>query len=171
MASIAPETKSMTLFEWQARLIERAAGVLAHWLGTTQADKRDWCPCLEGDAKGRSAYDQVRECIVVNQMFAAVLRGETITEGWSEENGPTFSSVEEAQEQLKASAAELAEAVRGMSEDDLGKTYQTAFAPLPGAVVMELPMANMHYHAGQVNYVQLLYGDGKFDVPPGFATF
>jgi hypothetical protein len=171
MASIAPETKSMTLFDWQARLIERSAGVLAHWLGTTQPDKRDWCPCLEGDAKGRSASDQVRECIVVNQMFASVLRGDGVPQGWSEEQGPSFSSVEEAQEQLKASAAQLADAVRGMKEEDLQRTFETAFAPLPGAVCMELPMANMHYHAGQINYVQLLYGDAKFDIPPGFATF
>ena len=29
---------------------------------------------------------------------------------------------------------------------------------------MEMPYRNMAYHAGQVNYVQMLYGDTEFHI-------
>ena len=38
----------MTVYEFQARVIERAAQGLAYWVGATEPDKRNWKPAVEG---------------------------------------------------------------------------------------------------------------------------
>jgi len=156
----------MTIYEWQATAIEGAAGALAHWIGTTRPDRLDWCPKAEEESNTRSALDMVKECVGINRMLAGLLKGSPPpADSGHHGNTPDFASGADAQEQLIASAKELADVVRSLDPDALGRTYQTPFGALPGAFLIQLPAMNMTYHGGQVNYMQRLYGDTVFSFP------
>jgi hypothetical protein len=152
---------NMTIFEYQAQGINRAATMLAFTLGTTALDKVTWCPCAQGEASDcRSALQQADECVRVNNSMAALLRGEEPGEHTE------VASVEQAKAELTASGENLANAVRGMAPADLGKMYPTRMGEWPGSMIMSVPAFNMMYHVGQINYIQTLYGDTEFRVPP-----
>ena len=62
-------------------------------------------------------------------------------------------------------AEELAAAIRGLTEEDLERTYPHPRGPRLGANLILICYRNMAYHAGQINYIQTLYGDQEFHVP------
>lgn len=161
----------MTLFEWQAKLIERAAIFLGHTLETTAPDKQGWSPTCEGDAKARSPLEQVGECIGFNKMCAAVLSGATLPPTDGHEMPAAPASAEQAKADLIASANELAEVVRNLDESSLTRSYNLPFGAFPGAVIIEIVCMNMQYHAGQINYVQLMCGDAEFHIPMELMSF
>jgi hypothetical protein len=158
----------MTIGEWQAKRIERIADALAHFVDTTVPDRLDWRPPAEGAAQTRSALDQISECILVNRYFAALLRGETPAQATAvrEEPPRPFQSAGEAKAQLLESAREVADAVRALDADALTRTYPHRRGPVSGESLIEMPYRNMAYHAGQINFIQTLYGDTEFHVPP-----
>ena len=168
MAS-APPTNSLSLFDWQAKLIERASIFLAHTLETTE--KPDWSPACEGEAKARTALEQVGECIGLNQMATAVLSGIELPASDGHESPPPPASMEDAKAGLLSSAKELANVVRGLDDSALTTAYKLPFAELPGAVLIEIVCMNMQYHAGQINYIQLMCGDKDFHIAPELFTF
>ena len=111
-----------------------------------------------------SNRDTETKLLVRYPAAAAILRGETPTP-----LGPdaprAFDDPAEAGQMLIASAKELADAVRGLSDDDLMREYISRRGPMPGYLLMEVPLRNMHYHGGQMNMLQLCYGDTEFRVP------
>lgn len=157
-----------TLFEFQARRIERMTASLAHFVATTAGDRLEWCPATDTNSQTRSVMAQVGECVGVNRYTAALLRGEAPEQFPGRNGAPliTFSNGEEAQEQLVASGQEFAAAVRALNEDALTRTYPHWRGPLTGEVLLEAPYRNMAYHAGQINMIQLLAGDTEFHLPP-----
>lgn len=154
--------ETLTMFEWQAKLTERAADTLAHWLEMTPEDKAVWCPQLEGSAKTRSALEQVNECIAANRAAAAVFRGEAPTHP-----EPVMDRTAAANA-LRESGTELATEIRKLDDAALTRGYPFFNGDMPGAVIMELAVNNMMYHGGAINFIQLLYGDEKFHIPPSF---
>ena len=156
----------MTVQEYMARQTERMGDSLAHFIASTPEDRLVWHPSLEGSAPTRSILEQVSECVLVNRMLAALLRG-----GKVEAPGPgspaiKFANGQDAQEQLVASARELAAAIVRMSEADLTRTYEHPRGQMLGENVIMMCLRNMAYHAGQANFIQMLYGDSEFHVPP-----
>ena len=152
----------MTVQEYQADAIVRAAKTLAHFVMACPDEKRDWTPEVAGAAPLRSALDMVSECIAVHGIFIAILRGETPVSGSPIEAPRTFGTAEEGCAQLIASAGELAANVRAMTDADLSREYQGRRGPMTGYDLIEPPLRNMNYHSGQVNLLQLLYGDPEF---------
>lgn len=156
----------MTIPEYIARQTERMADSLAHFIATTPADRLIWHPAIEESVSTRSILEQVGECVSVNRYMAALIRtGEAppLPGGYPE---ITFANGQDAQEQLVASASELAQAIRSMAEDDLGRTYSHPRAEIRGENLIMMCYRNMAYHAGQANFIQTLYGDPEFHVPP-----
>lgn len=153
----------MTLFEWQGLMVERAANTLAHFVSQTKPDRLTWKPSADSSSDTRDIMDQVNECIRVNRVTAAILRDETAVP-------PEPLAERDALIQaLRDSGKELADAICKLDDGARDRIYETPrMGSLRGAILMELPAANMHYHAGQVNYIQLLYGDTEFSIPPGF---
>jgi hypothetical protein len=150
----------MTMFEWHAKLVEDSANFTAFWIEKTRNDKVGWAPTIDGSTNTRSALQLGAECAMVNRTMAGLLRGE---DGKQEQ--PEYTATEECTADLRASAKELADAVRGMDEAALTKLYDSPFGPMPGSFLMQIALLNMNYHGGQVNLIQLLYGDPKFYVP------
>jgi hypothetical protein len=159
----------MTVQEFQGGAVERAATLLAHFLNTTVEDKRDWTPTIEGAEGLRSAQEQVRECILVNRMIAKVLRGEAVQTSAppSQSTEQPFSDIEEAQAKLIESGRILGDAIRALSDEDLTREFTTRRGQMAGYLLIEMPLRNMHYHSGQINLLQLCYGDTEFR--PNFA--
>ncbi len=164
MSSSPPFFTEMTVAEWQAYLIERAATTMAHFIGTTDPERLSWTPAVDGGPHTRSVLQQTAECVSINRRFASLLRGDSLAQS----DEPHFEDAATAQQELIASGQELAQAVRDAGTDALGREYSTRMGPLSGAVLFELPLTNMHYHSGQINMIQLLYGDEEFHVPPKF---
>ena len=152
----------MTVQEYEARRIERMARVLAHYVATTSEQHLEWCPTTSEESCTRCVLEQIRECVAVNRMIAALIRCDGCEPA---ETGPITGSAS-AQEELIASAREVAEVIRGMSDELLDKRYTTPRATMTGEVLIELPGRNMTYHGGQINFIQLLLGDREFHMHP-----
>lgn len=157
----------MTVQEFQGGAVERAATLLAHFLDTTVEDKRDWTPPIDGAAGLRTAREQVRECILVNRMLAKILRGgEYSPQPPSQSQEQPFSDIEEAKIKLVESGKELGDAIRALSDEDLTREFPTRRGPMLGYLLIEMPLRNMHYHGGQINMLQMCYGDTEFRPTP-----
>jgi hypothetical protein len=152
----------MTIQEFQARKIERVARTIAHFVVTTPEDKLDWCPATCDASCTRSVLDQVRECVAVNRSFAALLR----CDACASTDSRAIVDLISAQEELMASARELAEVVRVLPDEALSRCFATPQASMTGEVLIDLPCRNMAYHGGQINFIQLLLGDREFHMHP-----
>lgn len=152
----------MTVFEWHAGMVEQTAGLFAFWVKTTREDWLDKHPVADPESKTRSIMEYVKECVGINRRVAAILMGK-------EPSGQevAFSDVDDACRQIVESGKEFADAVRAQDESVLHKTFPMPWGEAPGAMVITMPMMNMAYHGGQVNYVQTLYGDTEFRFPSG----
>jgi len=53
-----------------------------------------------------------------------------------------------------------------MSEADLSRVFEHPRGQMSGENVIIMCLRNMAYHAGQANFIQILYGDTEFHVPP-----
>ena len=158
----------MNAQEYMAEQVERIGPILAHYVATTDPSKLDWEPAVEGSAPTRSVLEQIGECVVVNRHFAALLRGENPplpAGGWTHEG---FADSQDAQEQLIASANELAQAIRAFDDDGLARTFQLRRGPTTGKNLLIMAYRNMAYHAGQINFIQMLAGDAEFHMPPAW---
>lgn len=156
----------MTVPDFVARQTERMAESLAHFIASTPADRLVWHPKLENEQATRSILEQIGECISVNRGLTTLLRTGELTlppEGWPE---VIFDSGQEAQEQLVVSARELGETIRVLTPEDLTRTFSHPRGPILGEHILLMGYRNMAYHAGQLNFIQTLYGDTEFHVPP-----
>ena len=155
----------MTVQEFQADRIESIGRLVAHFLENTDENRREWVPQVEGAAGLRCALDQVGECIHVNRMMAAILRKEEPPAVGPMTAPRPFDNPQDAALLLIESAKECADAVRGLADEDLQHAFPTRRGPMPGHMVLEIPYRNMAYHGGQINMLQLLYGDTEWRVP------
>jgi hypothetical protein len=156
----------MTVPEFVARQTERMAESLAHFIANTPEDKLVWHPKTEAASQTRSALEQIGECVSVNRGLATLLRTGELTlpaGGWPETH---FASGQDAQEQLVTSARELAAAIHALTPEDLSRTFDHPRGPVLGENLMLMGYRNMAYHAGQINFIQTLYGDTEFHLPP-----
>jgi hypothetical protein len=161
------KVKRMNLFEWQAMLTEKGAEALAHWVETTEEGRLNWKPSADSTSDTRNVLELAQECITVNYRFAAVLSGAETPAGG---DAAAITTAAQAREALIASGAAVAAAIRGLDESALGKKFTLPIGELPGALCVTLPLGNMQYHGGQVNYIQRLYGDTEFRVPASFRS-
>ena len=70
--------ESMTIGQWQARQIEKAAIFIADFVKSTAEDRRRWRPAVDESSRTRSAMEIVGECTFANHRFCAILRGEPL---------------------------------------------------------------------------------------------
>ncbi len=156
----------MTVPKYMAHQTERMADSLAHFIATTPEDRLDWHPWIEGGGSTRSILEQVGECVVVNRLIASLLRGGAVAPQDPKAPPIQFANGLDAQEQLVASARELAAAIDTMTDADLARTYAHPRGQMIGENVIMMCLRNMAYHAGQANFIQILFGDAEFHVPP-----
>jgi hypothetical protein len=151
----------LDVFQWHAGLISRAGKLLAHSIETTDPAKLDWVPGVCDASKCRTAVDQAAECVRVNESFAAKLSAR-------EPAKSTPVDASNAAVRVRESANLLAAAVRDMTPEELDRMHEMPWGPMAGAALLEIALNNMNYHAGQINQIQLMYGDTDFRIPPDY---
>ncbi|MGI4789633.1 MAG: DinB family protein [Janthinobacterium lividum] len=140
----------MTAQEYMAEQTERMGPMLAHFIAATAPDKLRWEPFMEGSDSTRSVLDQVAECVDVNRQFAASLRGDEIPPASGSSSPIEFTDAQDAQDQIIASARELAVSIRGLDDEALERTFQSSRGPRTGRNLIIAAYRNMAYHAGQI---------------------
>lgn len=153
-----------TFNETAAKLSQQAADKLAKNIQAMPADKLQWQP-LE---QARSAHEQVLECAVINNMAAGIFRDQAFpnfeTMDWGGMFGKAAAENDTTQKliaSLEKGTAELVAAIKTFPAEKLGETVMVPFdgSTRTWAEVLMFPYWNMTYHEGQINYIQLLYGD------------
>jgi hypothetical protein len=150
----------MTMFEWHGTLIDNASDRLAFWIEKTREDKATWVPSTDESCNTRSALEVGSECVNANRRNAAFFSGKEPAKEQIE-----YKTIEDCARELRASGKELCTVVRNLTPDALTQNYQTKFGSIPGVMLIQMALANLYYHGGQVNMIQLLYGDPTFHLP------
>ena len=137
--------------EGPASQIEFFAANLAYNLDFIPDDKLDWKPAPEA----ASAMEIARHVLMAHARLGAVLTGTNPDEA------PIASpqTRDEAKAELKKSAQNYANLLRGLNPQSLGGTVDMRFAQLPKVVVAGMAVADTIHHHGQIAYIQTLLGD------------
>jgi hypothetical protein len=112
---------------------------------------------------GRSPLNMTAEVGFFNGACAKILKGEEAPMG--DESAfakllDSFTTREEAVAMMDANTAELAEAIRGLSDEDLGAQVMAPWGePITKGGLANMCVGHMMYHDGQINYIQTLNGD------------
>jgi len=145
----------VTVQEYAAAAIEKSANDLIQAALTLPEDKRDWKP----QDKGRSALSQLAECAVMNTMDAKIVQAGAYQESLKAERDEMLVALDtpdKAITQLREGAAALAGAIREVPDADLGKEVSPPWATMTLAQFFLMPLWNMSYHEGQINYIGTL---------------
>jgi uncharacterized damage-inducible protein DinB len=141
-----------------ATLTRETAEVLITLLEATPADRFLWSP-LE---KGRTIHHQLVECCLANRKWTAILQTRTYANFPQEEAEAEYARGYDPAilaTRLRATAADLAQAILSVPDADLSLQIETAWGPYSLARSCMHACWNMMYHEGQINYIQTLYGD------------
>ena len=142
----------------------RHSGEALHSAGAKMpADRLVWHATPE-ETPGRDALDQLAECAYLNEWAAAAYRAGAVPAFNGEEYNAQKSAHKThgtALSAFKANTDALADAVAAFPADQLGDTITN---PITGQACSWGDFAmffywNNVYHEGQVNYIQVLYGD------------
>ncbi len=127
------------------------------------ADRVAWNPPVEGN-QGRDALDQLVECGYLNEWAAAAFRNVALPAF----DGDDYKKRKDANRNqaaalrwLKDGTNALAAAVEAFPAARWGDTLQNPFInqTTTWAEFADFFYWNTVYHEGQVNYIQVLYGD------------
>jgi hypothetical protein len=126
-------------------------------------DRLAWHPTVEGNP-GRDALDQLVECGYLNEWAAAAFRTGTLPafdENDYKKRKDANRNRTAALKWLQEATEALATAITATSASKLAETFQN---PITGqentwAAFADFFYWNTVYHEGQVNYIQVLYGD------------
>ena len=158
----------MANVNWSLFLAQRLrnAGTALHDAVAKMPDDRiSWHPTTEGNT-GRDALDQALECAYLNEWVAQAYKThEMIAIDWDDYKKQTDARRNKAAclAWLKSSTEALAGAIAAFPADRLGDAttdpVHNGKATTWADFAIDLFYWNTVYHEGQVNYIQVLYGD------------
>ncbi len=122
------------------------------------SDKTDWKPL----DNGRSVLDQLQECAFCPLWVPGLLEKRAFDpSGFAtyEETRKGWTTIDACEAAATTNMEAFKKAVNELPEADYGVEVNLPWGNYTLAEVMGFPMWNLHYHAGQINYVQTLYGD------------
>ncbi len=143
----------------------RIAESMVHFIRTSHSLAPAVVTTEAGSISLNSVLDLAAECTAVNRMMMAVLTRGTVG---ASRSTPTFTSMDEACQELLRSADELATVLASLSDSALSEEFQHPRAVMRGDNAVLAAYRNMAYHCGQINTLQLLGGDDEFHVPPNW---
>lgn len=143
--------------------VERAHTRLVHLLSFVPDDKLTWAP----SPSSRSSLRLVAHCAASNAFFTKVIKNglpqpmptpEEFFRGLSEGEA-TVATREEALALLEGTTADLRRAIDALTAIELDATPDSPFGPLPMSFWLEQTGEHLAYHAGQLAYMQTIWGD------------
>ncbi len=127
------------------------------------ADKLDWKPL----DNGRSVLDQAREIAQSPKWGVAVVSAGKFE--WDDEKMKAaqaerdqWKTLDDCEAACKQNSEKLYELIRSTPDNQLSETIYIPFGKDHNWRVIDilhLQAWNLHYHTGQINYIQTLYGD------------
>jgi hypothetical protein len=105
----------------------------------------------------------MREVALTGRWFLPILAGEPIPAGDEHQNlTEELSTVEQCVQAARENIGELCQAIAQFPDEGLDREITLPFGGgtvLPMSDVLGLASWNLIYHLGQVNQIQLIYGD------------
>jgi uncharacterized damage-inducible protein DinB len=150
-----------TVQQAAARMTLDASQTLIRNLSATPAEKQTWQPLDEG----RSILNQVQECAVINAWFAMQLHDRAVPPLDGDAYAAALAQIDTADKAtaaLKENTDKLVEEIKAFPDAHLDESLTMPFGEGMVMTFEEILFAgywNMTYHAGQIAYVQTLYGD------------
>lgn len=147
-----------------AKRIQTAGDALHTAFAKMPEERAAWKPTVEGNA-GRDALDQVLECAYLGAWAAeGYAKGALPAVDWDDYKVQCDAKRNQADALvwLKSSNDALAAAITALSDEKLGESVTDPLHNTPstwGDFAVDLVYWNLVYHEGQVNYLQVLYGD------------
>lgn len=145
-----------SLQEYFADATRRAAQDMLDAALRLAEDKRGWQPL----GKGRSALDQIAECAMINHNTVEMIESRqfptTDMEAWMQEKRKLAEDWETATALLLSSAAEAADAILTVPDDQLPLEMAMPWGPFTWTKIISYPSWNMDYHQGQITYIHTL---------------
>ncbi|MBI1334376.1 MAG: DinB family protein [Armatimonadetes bacterium] len=148
----------MTLKEYIVLETEKSLKNVFESARKVSADKVEWKP-LEN---GRSTLDQVQECAYCPLWVPGLLEKRAFDpSGFAayEETRKGWKTLDECEAAAQKNMEAFKAAVDALPESDFNVVVNLPWGSYTLAEVMGFPMWNLHYHMGQINYIQTLYGD------------
>ncbi len=154
---------SVDLGAFLASNLRASAGALGAACAKMPDDRIGWHPPVEGNS-GRDALDQAVECAYLNEWAAAAFTNASVPAF----DGDDYSAKKDANRNGAAAVAwltsgteALAAAVEAFPAGSFGDTLTNPFTKgtQTWADFALFFYWNNVYHEGQVNYIQVLYGD------------
>jgi len=137
--------------------LERLAGIMDwvakntnHNLNFVPDDKLDWQPAPEA----KSVLDIAHEIALSTDSISNLM-----ISGQYQKNVARPATREEAQNAITAAAQTYAEALRGLTQEQLSGNVQFPWGEMPMQQVVEMPVIEATHHHGQIAYIQTLLGD------------
>lgn len=156
---------AINLPQFLANKIRTAGGALHDAVAKMPDDRIGWHPATEGN-QGRDALDQALECAYLNEWVAQGYRtGKMPTIDWDDFKARTDARRNKADclAWLQSSTEALASALANFPADKIGEAtidpVHDGKATTWADFAIDLFYWNTVYHEGQVNYIQVLYGD------------
>jgi hypothetical protein len=146
-----------------AAALKMNARMLAYAYEMTPEENRSWEPDAGKGHKGRSAKEQMDECVKTTNMIADMLDGKK----------PDFETPlpdTPLEEQLMQAADKAGEKLAAAPPEKMDEKVTASWGEVPLKQVCAFMVENLMYHCGQVSYIQTLYGDEKFHVPPEMSS-
>ena len=119
-------------------------------------DKYDWKP----SETSRTAHELVVECVTMLTGSAGMLTTRAMPAGHDEQSKTyTAMTLAEIEVQAARDLEVLNAAIRAFPEADLEEALEMPWGKMTFFEIMSYPYWNIMWHAGQINYIQTLYGD------------
>jgi len=148
-----------TIQEYLAAATEKAASDLVAAFDRLPEDKRDHEPA----DTSRSALDQLAECVLLNGYIADTVT----THAWPPDRIEAYMrekveygalDSETLRARLHENTQRVAAAIRATPDEALPNEIQMPWGPRTVAQIIGIPLWNMTYHLGQINYIASLLG-------------
>ncbi len=122
-------------------------------------DKRDWSP----DEKARTALDQFAECAILCGYTAETITTKQLADGamenfFTDKTELKTRDWEQVHALFQANVTQVTDAIRAVSEDDMGVEIAMPWGPMTLAQMITYPHWNLTYHEGQINYIASILG-------------
>ena len=151
--------------DFLCRHIARIGDSLASFCESTDPQFRTWLTPTRGQNQARSVLDLIGECASTNNYVAALLTAEPGQVLARDDFRCEPKNADDARHEIQASCSTLILAIRGFSDEDFERTYPHWRGDLSAELLVVGAYRNMCYHAGQINFIQILSGDLEFHAP------